>query len=212
MHGKAAGVEFCEVSPSHLSRGCMRACPPNRFTFRQDAQCPPPRAGLGPEQVIDFLLPEFPTPPRGLTFSTSVLRLITFTTMEPATPPKFRSNVLAALDFKPDLDGLNNCSSLLNRTKRKQAPGSPDPRRPKRITAGVRLNIPGLENETCGCSSVRQSKTDLILLSYPVSSVLQPPPGTAGLPRDHRQEFGINYNEEAPVSRLDLAAPDQQEQ
>ncbi|KAF9649722.1 hypothetical protein BDM02DRAFT_3186073 [Thelephora ganbajun] len=107
--------------------------------------------------------------------------------MEPATPRKFKSNVLAALDVKPNLDPLPT------QTKRKQTPGSPDPRQPKKVAAGIRSNIPGLEN---------------VLFS----TILQPPPSSAGLPRDHRQEFGIHYNEDAPISRLDLAAPDQQEQ
>ena len=136
----------------------------------------------------------------------------TRTTMESATPKKFKSNLLAALDLKPDLDDAENLNPLLTQLKRKQTPGSPDPRQPKRTTTSVRSNIPGLENTLCGCSRTVNSTPDLILPPYSVPAILQPPPSTAGLPKDHRQEFGINYNEDAPVSRLDLAQPDQQEQ
>ena len=134
--------------------------------------------------------------------------------MESATPKKFKSNVLAALDVKPDFNDLqsNNPLPTPNKRKRKQTPGSPDPRQSKRTTGIIRSDIPGLENVLRGCSNVINLTWDLMLLSYSVPAVLQPPPGTAGLPRDHRQEFGINYNEDAPISRLDLAAPDQQQQ
>ncbi|KAF9784773.1 SNF2 family N-terminal domain-containing protein [Thelephora terrestris] len=113
--------------------------------------------------------------------------------MESATPKRFKSSVLAALDVKPNPENFEIFNPFPTQRKRKLTPGSPDPRNPKRVASGVRPNIPGLEN---------------ILFS----AVLQPPPGTAGLPKDHRQEFGIHYNEDAPISRLDLAAPDQQEQ
>ena len=132
--------------------------------------------------------------------------------MESATPKKFRSNLLAALDIRPGPDDLENRSPLLTQTKRKRTPGSPDPRQPKRVADAIRSSIPGLESVICGCSGVINSAPDLILLSYSVTPILQPPPSTAGLPKDHRQEFGINYNEDAPVSRLDFAAPDQQQQ
>lgn len=135
----------------------------------------------------------------------------TRTTMESTTPKRFKSNLLAALDFKPNLDNLEN-NPLLTQTKRKQTPGSPDPRQPKRVAAASRSDIPGLENIVCGCSRTVCSMRDLILLSYLVPAILQPPPSTAGLPKDHRQEFGINYNEDAPISRFDLAGPDQQQQ
>jgi hypothetical protein len=46
----------------------------------------------------------------------------TFTTMESATPKKFKSNVLAALDVKPGIDDLENYNPLLTHTKRKQTP------------------------------------------------------------------------------------------
>jgi hypothetical protein len=132
--------------------------------------------------------------------------------MESATPKKFKSNLLAALDLKPNPNELEDYNPLLTQMKRKQTPGSPDPRQPKRAAATVRSNVPGLENLVCRCPRVINSTRDLISLSYSVSAVLQPPPSTAGLPKDHRQEFGIHYNEDAPVSRLDLAAPDQQQQ
>jgi hypothetical protein len=88
--------------------------------------------------------------------------------MEPVTPTKFKSNVLAALDFKPDLGDLNNYNPLPNRTKRKQTPGSPDPRQPKRATAGTRLNIPGVENDVCGClaSLIRDESYPTFILSF----------------------------------------------
>ena len=72
--------------------------------------------------------------------------------MESTTPKKFKSNVLAALDVKPSINDLENYIPVLTRTKRKQAPGSPDPRQPKRVVDGIRSNIPGLENVPCGCS------------------------------------------------------------
>jgi hypothetical protein len=78
----------------------------------------------------------------------------TFTTMESATPKKFKSNVLAALDVKPNLGDPENYHLLLTQTKRKQTPGSPDPRQPKRPAASFRPNIPGLENIPCGYPSI----------------------------------------------------------
>lgn len=66
--------------------------------------------------------------------------------MESATPKKFKSNVLAALDLKPNVDDLENHNPLLTQMKRKQTPGSPDPRQSKRVQAGISSNIPGLEN------------------------------------------------------------------
>jgi hypothetical protein len=89
----------------------------------------------------------------------------TFATMESATPKKFKSNVLAALDVGPGIDDLENYNPLLTHMKRKQTPGSPDPRLPKRAAAGVRPSIPGLENVPCGCSSDISSDTG----SYPTS-------------------------------------------
>jgi len=71
--------------------------------------------------------------------------------MESATPKKFRSNVLAALDVKPSIEYLENYNPSLTQTKRKKAPGSPDPRRPKRVADGIQPNIPGLENVIRGC-------------------------------------------------------------
>ena len=132
--------------------------------------------------------------------------------MESATPKKFKSNLLAALDVKPGPGDFENYNPLLARAKRKQTPGSPDPRQPKRVAEAIRSIIPGLENAVCGCSGVFSLTRDLISPSYSVTPILQPPPSTAGLPKDHRQEFGIHYNEDAPVSRLDFAAPDQEQQ
>lgn len=74
--------------------------------------------------------------------------------MESAAPTKFKSSVLAALDVKPEIDGLEDYNPLLSLMKRKRNPGSPDPRRSKRVAAGTRSNIPGLENDICWCSSV----------------------------------------------------------
>lgn len=133
--------------------------------------------------------------------------------MESATPTKkFKSSVLAALDLRSSAEDLENHNLLLTQTKRKRTPGSPDPRRPKRTAAGIRLNIPGFENIIGEHSAVICLTRDPISLAYPGTPILQPPPSTAGLPKDHRQEFGINYNEDAPISRFDLAAPDQQQQ
>ena len=132
--------------------------------------------------------------------------------MGSATPKKFKSNLLAALDVKPGPDDFENYNPLPTQAKRKQTPGSPDPRRPKRVADAIRSNVPGLENVMCKRFGAINSIRYPIFLSYSVSAILQPPPSTAGLPKDHRQEFGINYNEDAPVSRLDFAAPDQQQQ
>jgi len=86
--------------------------------------------------------------------------------MESATPKKFKSNILAALDLKSSIDDLENLNPLPSQTKRKKAPGSPDPRQPKRVAAGVRSGIPGLENVIRGYSSVVNSIWDLILLVF----------------------------------------------
>lgn len=71
--------------------------------------------------------------------------------MESATPTKFKSSVLAALDFKPSLDYLESHKPVLAQTKRKHTPGSPDPRQPKRVAAGVQPDVPGLENVIREC-------------------------------------------------------------
>ena len=83
--------------------------------------------------------------------------------MESATPKKFRSNVLAALDVGPSVGDLGNYSPLLTQRKRKPAPGSPDPRQPKRAAVGIRSDIPGLESVPCECSSAISFDTG----SYP---------------------------------------------
>lgn len=100
--------------------------------------------------------PAFPTPSRRLTRTTGHLRRepSTFTTMESATPKRFISNVLAALDVEPSVGTPENYNSLLTQTKRKQNPGSPDPRRSKKVAPGIRPSIPGLENVVCGCPSI----------------------------------------------------------
>lgn len=82
--------------------------------------------------------------------------------MESTTPRKFKSNLLAALDLTPSLDNIQNISPMLTRTKRKQTPGSPDPRQPKRIADAVRSNVPGLENILCGCFRTINITPDLI--------------------------------------------------
>ena len=84
--------------------------------------------------------------------------------MESASPKKFKSNVLAALNVKPDLDDFENYNPLLTQTKRKQTPGSPDHRQPKRVATGTHSNIPGLENVLRGCPGVINWALDLILL------------------------------------------------
>jgi len=86
--------------------------------------------------------------------------------MESATPKKFRSNLLAALDVKPGLDGLENYNPLLTPAKRKQTPGSPDPRQPKRVADAIRSNIPGLEDLIGWCSGVINSTLDFITLLF----------------------------------------------
>ena len=133
--------------------------------------------------------------------------------MDSAIPAKkYKSTVLAALDLRSSVEDLENLNLPLTRTKRKRTPGSPDPRQRKRTVAGIRSNIPGFENVLGERSADVCLTYDLISLAYLATPILQPPPSTAGLPKDHRQEFGINYNEDAPISRLDLAAPDQQQQ
>jgi len=84
--------------------------------------------------------------------------------MESVTPKKFKSNVLAALNVKPDLGDLENYYPPLTQTKRKQTPGSPDHRQPKRVAAGIHSSIPGLENVLRGCPGVINLTVDLILL------------------------------------------------
>jgi len=96
--------------------------------------------------------PLFPTPPRRLTFTiTSSSRTSAHATMESATPKKPKSNLLAALDLKPGPDNFENYYPPLTQAKRKQTPGSPDPRQPKRVADAIRSNVPGLENVIRGC-------------------------------------------------------------
>lgn len=83
--------------------------------------------------------------------------------MESTTPQKFKSNVLAALDLKPSIHDLEDYNPFLTQAKRKRVPGSPDPRRPKKVATGTRSNIPELENVPCGCSGVLSFDTG----SYP---------------------------------------------
>lgn len=90
----------------------------------------------------------------------------TFMAMESATPKKFKSNILAALDLKSSIDDLETFNPLPSQTKRKRAPGSPDPRQSKRVAASVRSSIPGLENVICESSSVVNSTWDLISLIF----------------------------------------------
>lgn len=74
--------------------------------------------------------------------------------MESASPRKFISSVLTALDVKPSLDHLENYNSLVPQIKRKHNPGSPDPRRSKRAANGIRSIVPGLETDACGFPNV----------------------------------------------------------
>jgi len=91
--------------------------------------------------------------------------------MVSATPKKFKSNVLAALDFKPDPDDSEDHNPLLTQTKRKQTPGSPDPRQPKRAPASIQPNIPGLGNVLCRCFGVINLAWDPISLSFSLRNI-----------------------------------------